>query len=101
MGLLMHYPLRHLVTSTSKLPPDQRAYASRSWTHVEFLVFDTVSHKAKLAIEVDGTQYHKASSNQGQRDMMKDSILASIGLPLLRLSTAGSQEKERIAQALS
>ena len=101
LGILMHYPLRHLVTSASNLTPDQRAYASRSWTHVDFLVFDTVSHKAKLAIEVDGTQYHKASSNQGQRDMMKDSILASIGLPLLRLSTAGSQEKERIAQALS
>ena len=101
MGILMHYPLRHLVTSASNLTPDQRAYASRSWTHVDFLIYDTVSHKAKLAIEVDGTQYHKASSNQGQRDLMKDSILASIGLPLLRLSTAGSQEKEKIAQALS
>ena len=79
----------------------ERDYASRSWTHVDFLVYDSVSHKAKLAIEVDGTQYHKTSSNQGRRDVMKDSILASIGLPLLRLSTAGSQEKEKIRQALS
>ena len=101
LGILMHYPLRHLVTSTSNLTPDQRAYASRSWTHIDFLIYDTVSHKAKLAIEVDGTQYHKASSNQGRRDIMKDSILASIGLPLLRLSTAGSQEKEKITQVLS
>jgi superfamily I DNA and/or RNA helicase len=101
LGILMHYPLRHLVTSTSNLTPDQRAYASRSWTHIDFLIYDTVSHKAKLAIEVDGTQYHKASSNQGRRDIMKESILASIGLPLLRLSTAGSQEKEKITQVLS
>ncbi len=101
LGILMHYPLRHLVTPTSNLTPDQRAYASRSWTHIDFLIYDTVSHKAKLAIEVDGTQYHKASSNQGRRDIMKDSILASIGLPLLRLSTAGSQEKEKITQVLS
>ena len=101
LGILMHYPLRHLVTSTSNLTPDQRAYASRSWTHVDFLIYDTVSHKARLAIEVDGTQYHKARSNQRRRDMIKDSIFASIGLPLLRLSTAGSQEKEKIAQALS
>lgn len=101
LGVLMHYPLRHLVTSASNLTPEQRAYASRSWTHVDFLVYDSVSHKAKLAIEVDGTQYHKTSSNQGRRDVMKDSILASIGLPLLRLSTAGSQEKEKIRQALS
>ena len=101
LGILMHYPLRHLVTSFSKLTPEQRAYASRSWTHVDFLVYDTVSHKAKLAIEVDGTQYHKSSSDQGRRDVIKDSVLTSIGLPLLRLSTAGSQEKEKIAQALS
>jgi len=101
LGILMHYPLRHLITSSSVLSSEQRVYASRSWTHVDFLIYDTVSHKAKLAIEVDGTQYHKRNSDQGQRDMMKDSILAAIGLPLLRLSTAGSQEKERIAQALS
>ena len=100
LGILMHYPLRHLVTSASNLTPEQRTYASRSWTHVDFLIHDTVSHKARLAIEVDGTQYHRTNSDQGKRDLMKDSVLAVIGLPLLRLSTAGSQEKEKIRQAL-
>ena len=100
MGVLMHYPLRHLVTSASNLSPEQRAYASRSWTHIDFLIYDTVTHKAKLAIEVDGTQYHKIGSDQSQRDAIKDSVLASIGLPLLRLSTAGSQEKEKITSAI-
>ena len=101
LGILMHYPLRHLVTPGSNLSFEQRAYALRSWTHVDFLVYDRVTHKAKLAIEVDGTQYHKTSSSQGRRDVMKDSILATIGLPLLRLSTAGSQENEKIGHALS
>ena len=101
LGILMHYPLRHLITTTSNLTPEQRAYASRSWTHVDFLVYDTVTHKAKLAIEVDGTQYHKSGSDQGRRDLMKDSVLSAIGLPLLRLSTAGSMEKEQIAKALA
>lgn len=100
LGILMHYPLRHLVTTASVLTPEQRTYASRSWTHVDFLVYDTVTHKAKLAIEVDGTYFHKSGSDQGRRDEMKDSILAAIDLPLLRLSTAGSQEKEKIASAL-
>lgn len=100
LDVLMHYPLRYLVTSTSNLTPEQRAYASRSWTHVDFLIYDTVSHKAKLAIEVDGTHYHKFGSSQGKRDTIKDSILSAIGLPLLRLSTSGSQEKEKIAKAL-
>ena len=101
LGVLMHYPLRHLITPSSPLTPEQRSYASRSWTHVDFLVYDTVTHKAKLAIEVDGTQFHKASSDQGRRDVMKEAVLASIGLPLLRLSTAGSAEKEKIGQALA
>ena len=51
--------------------------------------------------EVDGTHYHKTGSDQGRRDLMKDSVLAAIGLPLIRLSTAGSQEKEKIATALT
>lgn len=101
LGILMHYPLRHLVTAASNITQEERVYASRSWTHIDFLVYDTVTHKAKLAIEVDGTQYHKTSSDQGRRDVMKDSILTAIGLPLLRLSTAGSQEKEKIAEALN
>ena len=97
----MHYPLRHLITAASNLTPEQRAYAAHPWTHIDFLIYDTVTHKSKLAIEVDGTQYHKAGSDQGRRDLIKDSVLASIGLPLLRLSTAGSQEKEKIASALT
>lgn len=101
LGILMHYPLRHLITSASNLTPEQKTYASHSWTHVDFLIYDTVTHKAKLAIEVDGTQYHRTNSDQGRRDMMKDSILSAISLPLLRLSTAGSQEKEKIALALT
>lgn len=100
LGILIEYPLRHLVTSASCLNPEQRAYASRSWTHVDFLIYDKVTHKPKLAVEVDGTQYHKAGSDQNRRDLMKDSVLEAISLPLLRLSTAGSQEKEQIAAAL-
>lgn len=101
LGVLMHYPLRLLITSATNLNREQRSYASHPWTHIDFLIYDTVSHKAKLAVEVDGTHYHKADSKQKRRDEIKNTVLASIGLPLLRLSTAGSQEKEKIIQALS
>ena len=100
LGVEMHYKLRHLITSASNLTPEERAYASRSWTHVDFLIYDKVTHKPKLAIEVDGTQFHKSDSEQGHRDSLKDSVLEAIGLPLLRLSTSGSQEKEKIARRL-
>ena len=100
-GVLMHYPLRHLITSASELTDSQRKYATHPWTHLDFLIYDVVSHKAKLAIEVDGTRYHKVDSKQHQRDEMKDTILESIGLPLLRFSTVGSQEEEIIRRALA
>ena len=101
VGILIHYPLRHLITAASGLTEEQYKYASHSWTHLDFLLYDSVTHKAKLAIEVDGTQYHKSNSDQGRRDTMKDAVLETIGLPLLRLSTAGSQEKERIVKAIT
>ena len=100
LSVLMHYPLRHLITPSSALTEEQRLYASCSWTHVDFLIYDNVTRKAKVAIEVDGTQYHKTGTDQSLRDMKKDSILAAIGLPLLRLRTDGAQEKERIKSYL-
>ena len=101
LDVLLHYPLRHLVTSASNLTPEQRAYATHPWTHLDFLIYDTVSHKAILAIEVDGTQYHRFRSKQWARDEMKDSVLKAIGLNILRLSTTGSKEKEEIGKAIS
>ena len=94
LGVLMHYPLRHLITPASELTESQKKYATHPWTHLDFLVYDTVSHKAKLAIEVDGKRYHK-------EDEMKDAILASIGLPLLRFSTVGSNEEDILRLALT
>ena len=101
LDILMHYPLRYLINPTSNLSEEQRTFANRPGTHIDFLVYDTVTHKAKLAIEVDGTQYHREGSRQGHRDSLKDSILSTIGLRELRLRTDGSSEKEKIARALS
>ena len=100
LNVLMHYPLRYLITPSSNLTDEQRTYANRFGTHIDFLVYDTVTHKAKLAIEVDGTQYHREGSKQSARDHLKDSILQTLGLPELRLRTDGSSEKEKISKAL-
>ena len=53
-----------------------------------------------LAIEVDGTAFHAAGSNQAVRDEKKNYILSQCGIPLLRLRTDGSDEKKQIEQAL-
>ena len=54
-----------------------------------------------LAIEIDGTAYHREGSNQYARDRMKDEILKMYGIPLIRLATNGSSEEKRVSSELS
>ena len=53
-----------------------------------------------LAIEMAGSGFHEAGSKQAERDIKKNSILEKCAVPLLRLRTDGSGEKEKIRTAL-
>lgn len=100
LGILFQYPLRSLLPKDVVLSPEESAYANRSWTLVDFVLFDRVTHAPVLAIEVDGVSFHRKGTSQYVRDMMKDSVLKKAELPLLRLSTEGSEEGERIVSCL-
>ena len=100
LGVVCHQPLRWLLRDLSRLSPEERLYVMRPGTHVDFLVFNRVSKKPVLAVEVDGVQYHKAGTIQHHRDQMKDQILTAYGLKLLRLATNGSGEYQRLKDAL-
>ena len=83
------------------LTEEERQYAHDPLTHVDFLLFNQMDKQPVLAIEVDGTGFHEAGSNQAARDMKKNSILEKCAVPLLRLRTDGSGEKEKIRNALA
>lgn len=100
LGILHNYHLRDLVTDTSMLAPEEEAFALKSWSHIDFLIYDKVTHAPVLAIEVDGTSFHFKGSDQSRRDTLKDEVLRKIGLPSVRLSTDGSSERERITSTL-
>ena len=100
LGVVCHQPLRWLLRDLNKLAPEEQLYVTQPGTHVDFLVFNRVSKKPVLAIEVDGVHYHKAGTVQHHRDQMKDRILAAYGLKLLRLATDGSGEYQRLKDAL-
>lgn len=76
-------------------------YAANYSTHLDFLIINRVSKHPILAIETDGYSYHNSRTEQHQRDIMKDHILSSYGLALLRLSTKGSCEREKVAEKLN
>ena len=83
------------------LTEEERQYAHDLLTHVDFLLFNQMDKQPVLAIEVDGTGFHEAGSKQAERDIKKNSILEKCAVPLLRLRTDGSGEKEKIRNALA
>lgn len=100
LEVLCHYPVNLLVNKNAPLNSEERQYATNPLTHVDFLICSRVDKKPVLAIEVDGWNFHKKGTRQALRDELKNSVLPKCGLQLLRLSTTGSSEKEKIENYL-
>lgn len=95
-----HVSLVNLVKDYSMLTEEETVYARNPLTHVDFLLFRRMDKSPLLAIEVDGAAFHAEGSIQAGRDEKKNRIFARCGIPLLRLRTDGSGERERMEQAL-
>lgn len=100
LGLICHQPLNMLIRDTGLLNDEECRYAMNSATHLDFLIYNRISKKPVLAIEVDGFRYHKKGTAQSERDEKKNHILEVYGIPLLRFATNGSGEKEKLAAKL-
>ena len=95
-----HVSLVNLVKDYSMLTEEETVYARNPLTHVDFLLFRRMDKSPLLAIEVDGAAFHAEGSIQAGRDEKKNRIFARCGIPMLRLRTDGSGERERMEQAL-
>ncbi len=100
LGIVCHQPLRQLLRDVSLLTNDDMSYALHPKTHIDFLLYNKVSKRPVLAIETDGYQHHKEGTTQSIRDEKKNRILITFGIPLLRLSTIGSNERQRVIEIL-
>ena len=67
---------------------------------VDFVVYNDATRMPVFVIEVDGFASHENNPRQQERDLMKDYIFKAYGLPLLRLSTNGSREEQKIRHML-
>ena len=101
-GFVFEMPLKDVVSKTylQELPAELAEYANKSWSHVDFTVYNKVTKEILFGIEVDGYNYHKKGTKQSERDKKKDRIFELIGLPLLRLNTRGSNEENKIKAQL-
>ena len=100
LGVFCHTPLRTVIRDWTLLNDEERKYISHYATHLDFLIVNHVTKKPVMAIETDGYNFHNEETEQHRRDEMKNHILEVYGLPMLRLSTTGSEEKEKIIKAL-
>ena len=96
--LVREYKLKDLVRDYSFVSDEEYAFI-RNNARLDFLLYSKIDKTPLLAIEVDGVSFHD-NEKQIARDKKKDHILEMIGLPLLRLSTDGYNEKEKIFEAL-
>jgi hypothetical protein len=100
LDCIRHAPLAWLVEGVPTLSEEERRFATHPWSHVDLLIYDTIGKIPLVCVEVDGWAFHRPGSLQSVRDEIKNAVLRRAGLPLVRLSTAGSGEVEAICVAL-
>lgn len=100
VDILCHFPLNMLIKNTELLNEREYQYAMHPATHTDFLLYNRISKKPILAIEVDGYDYHRPETKQASRDILKNHIMELCDIPLLRFKTNGSGEKEKIKETL-
>ena len=99
-AVLCHYPLSRLIADWDLLDEAEKAFAESPLSHVDFLVYNTLTKQPRLAIEVDGWQFHQESEVQQSRDALKDQILSKCGLRLKRISTTDTINDDNAAELI-
>lgn len=100
LDVVAHQPLCALIYDPHRLTDEECRYSMNFATHIDFLIFGRLDKMPVLAVEVDGYAFHNKSTDQYKRDLVKDSILDKYGIPIIRFSTTGSCEKERLEEKL-
>lgn len=96
LKIACHQPIIMLIRNIEVLNEEEKNYIMNPATHIDFLIYNRISKKAVLAIEVDGFNYHRPGTKQYERDKIKDEILRKHNIPLLRFPTNGSEERAKI-----
>ena len=99
--VLCHYPLSRLIAEWDILNNRERAFAESQFSHVDFLLYNSLTKKPLFVVEVDGWKYHNKNDTQASRDIIKDEILSKYNLKLCRISTVDLVNVETIKQIIA
>ena len=98
--VLLHYRLSDLLETYDGFTNEEIRYLKHYKTHVDFVIFDKISHKPVLCIEVDGTKFHDYDKIRIEHDEIKNRALKANNINILRLKTNQSGEILKIRQYL-
>lgn len=100
LDVVCHFPLNMLIKNPELLNERECRFVMNPAAHLDFLIYNRIGKRPVLAIEVDGYENHKKGTTQAARDQLKDHILELYQIPLLRLKTNESGEREKILDEL-
>ncbi len=92
----MHVSLNEFITNYSGFSQNELKYLNHNFTHVDFLIYNSITKENLLGIEVDGVKFHEQNFKQSLNDSIKDKAFEVNQIKLLRLKTNESNEKIRI-----
>ena len=98
--VLCHYPLSRLIADWNVLDEQEKVFAGSPFSHVDFLIYNSLTKRPLQVIEVDGWHFHKESETQQSRDALKDRILTKFGLRPHRISTTATINIEAMMDVL-
>jgi len=97
--ILAYYPLSRLITDNSILSEEEKDFVRSPLSHIDFLLYNTVTKSPLLCVEIDGWRYHNTDV-QRRRDSLKDAILSKYNLPIERLSTTSVVNIDTLANTI-
>lgn len=101
LSIVCHYPLSKLIADPALLDAEERAFVESPFSHVDFLIYNVITKRPVLPIEVDGWVFHGGNSIQQHRDALKDGLLAKYGLSPCRISTTDRVTVEVLKELLA
>ena len=101
LSVLCHYPLERLIADVSLLDAEERAFVKSPLSHVDFLIYNSLTKRPLLVIEVDGWSFHKGSTTQQARDALKDRLLSKYDLPPYPISTTDMVTVDMLRERLA
>lgn len=92
--------IRNLLIDNSRLTEEEALYVNNR-ASLDFVIFRKLDKSCVFVIEVDGFEFHENNPKQQHKDLLKNRILQKRDIPLLRLATNESGNKEKIIHYLN